>query len=251
MCVGPGSKTGHAERFGEADQRRDRARVAPGRARDQDRTLRGGQHAGGAFKIVRRGHGPTRGHARLIGVRHVADRLGEHFARQGQVHRAARLGARDGQGAIDDALQVGAMAQLVVPLDPLANHAALIERLLGPVDAAVARAFGAAFGQGRATRGKEHRDTRARGVDQAAGRVGGAGDGVHHDDLRLAADHGVAVGHGHGGDLVGHGDRASGPAPRSSGAWRRRRRSVRSRCHRCRRSSGFREPPGAPDTARP
>ena len=67
----------------------------------------------------------------------------------------------------------------------------------------------------------QHRDPRARGVDHAAERIGGAGQRVHHHRLGLTCDHGVAVGHRHRGDLVGHGDRSqaarTGPVP---AAWR-------------------------------
>ncbi len=132
---------------------------------------------------------------------------GQHLARQAEVDGALRLRLRNRQRPVDDAFEVDAVAQLVVPLDPLAHHAALVARLLRPVDAAVARALEPALGQRRAAGGEQHRHVVAAGVDQAAGRVGGAGDRVHHDDLRLASHHRVAGGHRHRGDLVRDGHR--------------------------------------------
>ena len=64
---------------------------------------------------------------------------------------------------------------------------ALVERLLRPVDLAVAAAEDAPLGERVAAGREEDRHLRARGIDDAAERVGGADDHVHHHRLRAAA----------------------------------------------------------------
>ena len=106
-----------------------------------------------------------------------------------------------------------AMAQLVVPLHELAQHAALVEVLLRPVDVVVARRRERArLGDRRAPRGEEDRHVLARGVDEAVHRVRGAHADVHHHRLRPSGHHGVAVRHGDAHVLVRH-DHDLGQAP--------------------------------------
>src|SRR2546427_3444351 len=82
-----------------------------------------------------------------------------------------------------------------------------MEGLLRPVDRALATAGEAGLGDRVGPRREEHRYPAARGVDDAAERVGRADDHVDHDGLRPAGDHGVAVGHRDGRHLVGDCDR--------------------------------------------
>ena len=96
------------------------------------------------------------------------------------------------------------MAQLVVPLHPLAHHGRLVEGLLRPVDAAVARTPGVSLRDGRPSGAEKHGHIGPRRVDDAPNGVGGAGNRMHHHHLRAPGDHGIAVGHAHGGHLMGH-----------------------------------------------
>ena len=97
------------------------------------------------------------------------------------------------------------MAQLVVPLHELAQHAALVEVLLRPMDVVVARGrHRARLGDRRAASGEEDRHVLARGVDQAVQRVRGADADVHHHRLRPPGDHRVSVRHGDPHVLVRH-----------------------------------------------
>ena len=152
----------------------------------------------------------ARGRADRQGWQRRADDVG----RQRQVDGAGRRAARNRERAVDHRLELIAPPQLVVPLHELAHQAALVERLLGPVDALAARGRQSAFGDGGPAGQHQHRDPGARGVDHPAERVGGPGQRVHHHRLGSARDHRVAVGHRHRRDLVGHGDRpqAAGPA---------------------------------------
>src|SRR2546428_3347149 len=54
--------------------------------------------------------------------------LGQDLAWQREVHGPGRLARRHGEGAIDHGLELGAHAELVVPLHVLAQHARLVER---------------------------------------------------------------------------------------------------------------------------
>ena len=133
-------------------------------------------------------------------------RLGQHLARQRQVHGAARLAHGDVEGTVDDGTGRLPGSQLVVPLHELAHHAALVETLLAPVDVAVARGGAAGFGQRRAASREQDRNLVAVRVHELTDRVGGADRHVHHDAGGLARDAVVAVGHGHRHVLVRHGD---------------------------------------------
>ncbi len=133
-------------------------------------------------------------------------RLGQHLARQGEVDGPRGLATGDGQGPVHRRFKLNEVAQLVVPLDELARHPALVEGLLCPVNGPVAAAEQAALGDGRAPRGEEDGHLGPRGVDEAAQRIGGAHDHVDHHRLRLARNHGVAMGHGDRRGLVRHRD---------------------------------------------
>ena len=199
----------HPERLGQDDQRRHRARIAAGGLHDGDRAAPGRQHLGGALQGRGVGDGGGgRAEAGRIEVFEALEPLGQDLARQREVDGALWLAAGDGQRAIHDRLQLAPHAQLVVPLHELADHGALVERLLAPVDVAVPGAGQLVLGERGAAGGDEDRRVRAGGVDDPAERVGGADDHVHHDDLRPASDHGVAVGHADRGDLVRHRQRA-------------------------------------------
>ena len=77
----------------------------------------------------------------------------KHLARQREVDRPARLRQHQLERAVDDRLELHGRAQLVVPLHVLAQHRALVEALLRPVDVEVARAR-RAFLRDRGTPGR-------------------------------------------------------------------------------------------------
>ena len=83
--------------------------------------------------------------------------LGQHLAGEGEVDGPRRLAAGDGERPIHNRLELGEVAQLVVPLHELARQPGLIEGLLRPVDLAVAAAEHALLGDGRAPGGEEDR----------------------------------------------------------------------------------------------
>ena len=130
-----------------------RGRVAShGRGYDQ-RKLRLGDQVCGFFDDVagrfRRGHA-ERSHGVAARVR---CRIGQHLAWQCQIDRPARLGHRDVERAVDHGVGRLAGAQLVVPFHEFAHHAALVERLLAPMDRAVAGGDVAGLGDRRAAGG--------------------------------------------------------------------------------------------------
>ncbi len=145
----------------------------------------------------RRGHGR---HART----HVGtvERRGEDFTRQREIDRSGRRGLRDAVRAVDDLLDVHAVAQFVIPLHDFAHHAGLIEHLLRPVNVAVPRAEAALFVERRAARHKDDRHLVARRVHDRAHRVHRTDADVTHHRLRLARHQVEAVGHTHGEVLV-------------------------------------------------
>jgi len=209
-----------AEGLGELHECGDREGIAPGGLGEDDRVARGGQQPGRLGDRLRRGqHRAGSGGAARGGVLEDLVLLGEDLARQREVDGPLRLGLGERQRTVDDRLELGEVPELVVPFDELADHRALVEGLLRPVDRAVAAAVQAGLGERIASRAEEDRHVRARGVDDAADRVTGADDHVDHDDLRSPGDHRVAVGHPH------------------------RRRLVRDR-HGPRHRLALREPPG-------
>src|SRR5690606_17944029 len=72
--------------------------------------------------------------------------VAQYFARHAQVNGAFGFAHRDVQRTADDFFRRLARAQFVVPLDPLAHAAALVEAVLAPVDTAVARVDVVALG---------------------------------------------------------------------------------------------------------
>ncbi len=182
----------------------------------------------------------------------LAERLGQHLAREREVDGPARLSHRELERAIHHRLQLGGLAELVVPLDVLAQHAGLVEGLLRPVDVRVARARQrAVLGDGGAARGEQDRDLRPRRVDDGAGAVRRPHRDMDHHRLGPAGDQVVAVSHRDRDELVRHGDRARSRLSLGLRSARRRRRSTRSPCQRWRRSSRCRDPAGAPGTPGP
>ena len=59
----------------------------------------------------------------------------EDFPRQGQIHRAAWFGRGDAESLLEDIIDIFISAELVVPLDEVAHHRPLVERLTAPVGA--------------------------------------------------------------------------------------------------------------------
>ena len=144
----------------------------------------------------------------MVGNFAPVDLVQRHFARQGQIDRPARLGARHLQGARDHQAGVVLDLHAVVPLGVLPHDAVLVEALLQPdMAAAVARAAEAAGIAGRrAAAGDDHRQAGVeRGVDRAAVVLRAAVD-MRRRDRGLAADRGIAERGVEAGVLVRHGD---------------------------------------------
>ena len=211
----------HRERelLGQRGERSNRRRHAPAARGHDQRELGLGDQACGL--LDRRARRLRRDRAeRTHRVAAGLDRgSGEDLARQGQVDRSARLAHRDVEGAIDHRCDRLAGAQLVVPFHVFAQHAALVEGFLPPMDRPVARGDVASLGDRRAAGGEQDRDVVARGVDDAVDRVGGSHGDVHHHGGRLAGDAVIAVRHRHGDVLVRHGHE-----PRGLGVLRLRER---------------------------
>ena len=126
----------------------------------------------------------------------------QHLARQGQIDRSPRLAHGDVERAVDDRFHRLAGAQLVIPLHVFAQHAALIEGLLAPMDGPVARGDAAGLGERGAAGGEQQRNIVAGGIDQAVDRIRGADGDMHHHCGRFTGNAVIAVRHGHGDVLV-------------------------------------------------
>ena len=159
------------------DHQRARGRREPGR----DRRDRGGVGVGGCGRR-------HRAHGRVGG-------LGERLPRQAQVDRPARRRHRHRQRPPHQVADGRAVAQLVVPLRDLAQHAALVEHLLSPVDGVAAAAAPARLADRGAPGRQQQRHLLAVRVDQSHQRVRGAHVDVHHRGLRPAGREVVAVRH--------------------------------------------------------
>ena len=191
------------ERLGQRDQTRNRCRIAPQHARDDERPL--GVRDQPRHRGQRLGRRRRRHHRRLEFLGRVAEfaiSLGQHLARQAQIDGAARLRHRDRKRAAHHGFELLEVAQLVVPLDELAHDRALIERLLAPMDQRVAAAGHPRLGQRRAAGAQHQRHVGAKRVHQRAERVGRAGRGMDHRHRRLAGHQVVAVRHADGAALV-------------------------------------------------
>ena len=131
----------------------------------------------------------------------------QHLARGGQVDRALGIACRDLQGAVDDLLDVGGAADLVLVLDILTHDPALVGNVLQPVDEFVAAAGLLALLGGRRQAGEdEDGDAAARGVMQRAGQRLGAAIDMDDDRLWTSTHLGEAVGGGKRHHFVGAGD---------------------------------------------
>ena len=126
-------------------------------------------------------------------------------AGQGEIDWPLRLTAGESEGTVHDALQVYTGAQLVVPLDPLAYHRALIEGLLRPMNSATAGPSQPTLCGGGPTSGEKHGYLCAAHIDQATNGIGRPRDGMDHHDLRASRDHRIPVRHGHSRNLMWHG----------------------------------------------
>ncbi len=156
--------------------------------------------------------------ARLHRAERLRHRRRQRLARQREIDRPARARHGDLIGARDDVGDLLGNAQLVVPLHRLAQHPALVEHLLAPVDVAVAAAELALLGDRRAAGGEDERDVVAVEIDDVVDGVGGADVDVQHHRLRPAVHRIGAVRHGDREVLVRDDQRLS--APWRSTAWR-------------------------------
>src|SRR4029450_923469 len=71
---------------------------------------------------------------RWSGVSELSHCLRQHFPWQRKINRAHGLALGDCQRPVDDGFELLAVAQLIVPLDRLAQHSRLIEHLLRPMN---------------------------------------------------------------------------------------------------------------------
>ena len=182
---------------GDVGERLRRGRVLTRARGDDHRVLGRPNPVGGPVDRVWIGRGARSGQpARRAFIGEIARLLGQHLARQGEINRPPRLVHRHVDGAVDDGLQLAGVAQLVVPLDHLADHARLVEHLLAPVDVDRPRARRAGLGQRRPAGSEDDRHVLARGVGDAADRVGGPHIDVDHYRLRLAGGEEITMRHG-------------------------------------------------------
>ena len=201
------------EFFGQRRERREGfGRAAECRRQDQ-RKLRAGEQIRRRIDRLLRRHRRHGAERAVFAAARRGRRIRQHFARQGQIDRAARLAHGDVQRAVDDRRDRLAGAQFVIPFGEFAHHAALVERFLAPMDRPVARGMMPGLGDRRAAGGEQDRNIIARGIHQAVDGVAGAHRDMDHDGGRLAGDLVVAVRHGHGDVLMGHGDDAGKFAP--------------------------------------
>ena len=206
------------EALGERGERLRRGRVlAAARGNDQ-RVLRRPDPIGGPVDRVGVRRGARSGKpARRALIGEIARLLGQHLARQGEIDRPARLVHRHVHRPVDDGLQLAGVAQFVVPLDHLADHARLVEHLLAPVDVDRPRAGRAGLGQRSPAGGEDDRHVLARRVGDAADRVGGPHIDVDHHRLRLAGGEEVAMRHRDCEILVRHRHRRRRAGPLGGG----------------------------------
>ena len=87
------------------------------------------------------------------------------------------------------------MAQFIVPFHIFAQHSALIEALLTPMDDAVAGCGISGLGDRRAPGGQQHGHVFPRRIHDTASRIGGADGHMHHDGGHLAASFPIARSH--------------------------------------------------------
>jgi hypothetical protein len=147
--------------------------------------------------------------ARRRGDRDLAERLGQHLPGPRQVDGPARLGQGQIERPIDDRLELARLAELIVPLDPLAEPPGLVEGLLSPVDVGVERARErAVLRDGRPARREDHRRPGPRRVHDRPDRVGRPHRHVDHHHLGPSGHRVVAVRHRDRHELVGHQARA-------------------------------------------
>ena len=196
------------ELFGERGQLIETFARAASAGGDDQRKLRLGEQAGGLLDSAARRRRCRRAERAHVVAPLRDRRCGQHLARERQVHGPARLAHRDVEGAVDHRLDRLSTAQLVVPFDEFAHHAALIECLLAPVDRAVARGDVPGLGKRRAAGSEQERNIVARRVHQAVDAVPRAHRHVDHDGRGLAGHAVVAVRHRHRDVLVRHRDDA-------------------------------------------
>ena len=203
----------HGKGLGELADRPGGFRGPAAVRRDEERALRSAEQARGLLEAVRIGGGRRGGDEGRHTGKALPEALRQDLARQRDVDRPLRLGFGDRQGSIQHGFDLLGMAQLVVPLHELAQHRALVEVLLRPVDVVVARGGqGPGLGDRGASCGEQEGHVLARGIDEAVQGVGGAHADVDHHGLGPAGDHGVAVRHGDAHVLVRH-DHDFGQAP--------------------------------------
>ncbi len=100
-----------AERLRQGHEGGNGARVAPGRLDNDERIAGGGEELRGLRHHLGGGDDRARRHrAGGIGILEGLVPLGQHFARQGQVHGALRLRLGKREGAIHHGLQLGEAA---------------------------------------------------------------------------------------------------------------------------------------------
>src|SRR6516162_11331328 len=100
--------------------------------------------------------------------------LRQYFARQSEINRAHGLTLGNAKRAVDNGLELLAVAQLIVPFNRLAKHSRLIEHFLGPMNVEAAMSGQAILVGGCSPRRKQHWHLASRRVEQAVHAVGSA-----------------------------------------------------------------------------
>ncbi len=180
-------------------------RTAERRSQDQ-RELRAGDQIGYLFDSVLRRHCRHRAEPIAAAAALRCRFVGQHFARQRQVNRPARLAHGDVECTIDDGRDRLSGPQFVVPLGEFTHHAALVEGFLTPMDRPVARGLVPGLGNRRAAGSEQYRDIVARRIHDAVDGVAGADRDMDHHGRRLAGDPVVAMRHRHRDVFVRHGN---------------------------------------------
>ena len=208
------------ERFRHvADDREGKARRQLGQCRnrrmvvtetgcDDQRALGAREDLRRFGKRVRVGHGRAQRFLWVAGGGVGSNGRGEHFTRQGEVDRPARIAGGKREGAVECRVDLLRHAHFVIPFHGLAHETRLIKHLLRPVDEEAARAELAGLRKRRPPGGHHQRNPLPVCIHHGAHRVGGANVDMQHDHLRPSRHEIMAIGHGDGEVLVWHGDSA-------------------------------------------
>ena len=200
----PVFEDGNGKRRRQGVQRGRALGVTAGIARNDQRIFGPGENVRRLVDGVGIGGGRDSGPAQAsVAYFGQLDVHAQHFPWKRKINRPAGLAPRQFQRPVDHRGDLRPVAEFVVPFDQLAQHARLVEHLLGPVNAGISRAVKFKLGERGPAGGEQDRNAIPAGVD----RVRGAHRHVHHDRGHLSGGEVVAMGHGNGDVLMGNGNR--------------------------------------------